>query len=344
MDKNSSQTISNNLVESPDKKPENHSEEQLDKSYDRDIKSTALPHYLGLILLIVTTILWGSTFTITNQVTQHIPPIFYMTFRYLIGFLVYIPFFCHFRKINREFWKITLTASFLLWASFTLQTIGIQLTTATKSAFITGLNVIMIPIFAAVIYKRRVRGIIWVSTVLALIGVSIMSFSGFDSIELGDVLVFICDIFYALYILYLERKLPFVGIISFSAFQLAFLSLFSFISSLIFEVSVNSFVSTFRIFLQTPFYWYILYMGVIATSFATIIQMKGQRAVTATQAAIIYALEPIFGALFAAILGNEDITWQIIVGGGLIMTGIFLSISKKKKYNFDTERKKSCKK
>lgn len=295
---------------------------------EENLKNQALPHSIGIILLFLTVVIWGSTFTITNQVTQHIPPIFYMAFRYLIGFLVYIPFFRHFKSLNRKFWKITLIASFMLWASFALQTIGIQLTTAAKSAFITGLNVIMIPIFAALIYKKRVRGIIWISTLLALIGVSIMSFTGFDSIELGDILVFICDIFYAFYILYLERKLPYVELISFSAFQLAFLSLFSFIYTIIFEISFNSFIPTFENFLQPPFLWFILYMGIIATSSATIIQMKGQRAVSATQSAIIYALEPIFGALFAAILGNENITWQIIVGGGLIMVGIFLSISK----------------
>ncbi|WP_457559589.1 DMT family transporter [Candidatus Harpocratesius sp.] len=288
--------------------------------------SSRFPSYLGIIFLLITTILWGSTFTITNQITQYVSPMFYMAIRYLIGFLVFLPFFHHFRQTNLEFWKITLKASSLLWASFALQTIGIQLTTAAKSAFITGLNVIMVPIFAALIYRQKVRKIIWISTLLALIGISLMSLSGLNRFEFGDFLVFLCDIFYALYILYLEKKLPHVDLIAFSAFQLAFLSCFSFIASFIFENSFSKFTLSLISLVQPPFGWYILYMGLIATSAATLFQMKGQKMVSATQAAIVFALEPIFGAFFAVIIGNEELTWQIIVGGTLIMAGIFLTI------------------
>ncbi len=293
-------------------------------------------YLLGTLFLLITTILWGSTFTITNQLTQIIPPMFYMGIRYLIGFLAFLPFFRHFKTMTAKTWKITLIASFLLWTSFMLQTIGIKLTTAAKSAFITGLNVIMIPIFAAIIYRQKVRPIIWLSTILALFGISLMSFAGLDNIALGDILVLICDVFYALYILYLERVLPKVNIIAFSAFQLLFLSLASFLVSLIFENPTDSIFSQLDQIFSIQNIVLLLYMGLIATSFATIIQMHGQHRVPATRAALIYALEPIFGALFAVILGNEILGWQTLVGGILIVGGIFLSIERNSK---DTENK-----
>ncbi|MHA1618406.1 MAG: DMT family transporter [Promethearchaeota archaeon] len=285
-------------------------------------------YLLGTLFLLITTILWGSTFTITNQLTQIIPPMFYMGVRYLIGFLAFLPFFKHFKSMNAKTWKITLIASFLLWTSFMLQTIGIKLTTAAKSAFITGLNVIMIPIFAAIIYRQKVRPVIWLSTILALFGISLMSFAGFDQIALGDILVLICDVFYALYVLYLERVLPKVNIIAFSAFQLLSLSLASFFVSLIFENVTDSIFSQLDQVFSLHNLILLLYMGLIATSFATIIQMHGQHRVPATRAALIYALEPIFGALFAVILGNEILGWQTLVGGVLIVGGIFLSIER----------------
>ena len=157
---------------------------------------------LGTLLLLITTILWGTTFVITNQVTQIVPPMFYMGVRYLVGVVMFLPFIGRLRKLTKKHWKHAIIAGMLCWASFALQTYGIMLTTATKSAFITGLNVIMVPIFVALIFHRKVGNKIWVATFLALLGVFVMSFSGLEgSFEWGDLLVLICDVFYAFYII-----------------------------------------------------------------------------------------------------------------------------------------------
>jgi drug/metabolite transporter (DMT)-like permease len=300
----------------------------IPKNIDAKQKSLMSPYTLGSLSLILTTILWGSTFTITNQVTQIIPPLLYMGIRYLLGFIVFLPMWNRLKVMDLQKWKITLIASLLLWSSFVLQTIGIQLTTAAKSAFITGFNVILVPLFTAGIYRQRVKPIIWVSTVIALIGISLMSFAGFSSIELGDVLVLISGVLYAFYIIYIERVVDKIDLVPFSAFQLGFLSIFSFFTSFIFEDMV-SFISQNRATLfSRDIILIMVYMGVIATSIATIAQMYGQYHVSATRAAIIYALEPIFGALFAVFIGREILSWQTIVGGILVVGGILISIER----------------
>ncbi|UYP44647.1 hypothetical protein NEF87_000932 [Candidatus Lokiarchaeum ossiferum] len=291
--------------------------------------STSKQKRISELLLVTTTILWGTTFIITNTVTQVVPPMFYMGVRYLIGFLAFLPFLAHLKRIDIKQLKIAFIASFLVWASFALQTIGIKLTTATKSAFITGLNVIMVPIFIAIFYKKKVPVKIWISTVLALLGVSIMTFGGFDSIELGDILVLICDVFYALYIIYLDNNLKHVDTIGFSIILVFLLSFCSFIVSFIFEPIDQIFGDLSSQIFTLGNLWIMLYMGVVATMIATLTQTFGQRHVNSTRTAIIFALEPLF-ATFFAVLGNESLNWQTIIGGIIIILGIFISIERAK--------------
>lgn len=292
-------------------------------------RSTSKQKRISELLLVTTTILWGTTFIITNKVTQIVPPMFYMGVRYLIGFIAFLPFIGHLKKIDKKQLKIAFIASFLVWASFALQTVGIKLTTATKSAFITGLNVIMVPIFVAIFYKKKVPVKIWISTILALAGVSIMTFGGFDSIELGDVLVLICDVFYALYIIYLDNNLKHVDTIGFSIILVFLLSFFSFIVSFLFEPIDLIFGDLSDQIFTLSNLWIMIYMGIIATMIATLTQTFGQRHVNSTRTAIIFALEPLFATFFAVVFG-EILNWQTIVGGIIIIGGILISIERTK--------------
>jgi drug/metabolite transporter (DMT)-like permease len=280
------------------------------------------------LLLVLTTLLWGSTFIMTNVLTQTIPPMLYMGVRYLIATLGFLPFYGHLKHFTKEHWKIAIIGGTICWISFATQTIGIMLTTATKSAFLTGLNILMVPIFVALLFKKPVPNKIWLSTVIAVVGVLIMSFAGFDAIALGDILVLICDVFYAFYIIYLERNLKKIDVIGFSIVLLFLISFYSLITSLIFEPVAEIFATAS----PTIFSWRILgvflYLGIIATMGATLTQNFGQKYVNSTRSAIIYALEPLFATFFAVLFG-ETLVFKTIVGGILIITGIFISIERK---------------
>lgn len=282
------------------------------------------------LLLVLTTILWGTTFIVTNVLTQIIPPMFYMGVRYLIAVIGFFPLYPHLKKVTKEHLKIAFIAGTICWISFATQTIGIKLTTATKSAFLTGLNILMVPIFVAMIYKKKVPGRIWISTLIAVTGVSVMSFAGFESVALGDILVLICDVFYAIYIIYLDNNLKKVDIISFSILILAVMSLESFIASILFEPISLIFGETAPIIFTWQNFGIMLYMGLVASVGATLCQNYGQRYVTSTRAAIIFALEPLFATFFAVLFG-ESLEGKTIIGGILIIVGIFISIEFKSK-------------
>ncbi len=288
-------------------------------------RSSAKEQSIAMIFLLITTVLWGSTFIITNKLTQIIPPMFYMFLRYIIGFIAFLPFMGRLRNFTKKQFKIGFIAGTLVWASFSIQTIGIQLTTATKSAFITGLSVIMVPIFYALFFKDKISARIWISTLLALIGVSVMSIIGFENVSIGDLLVLISDVFYALYIIYLSLNLKSVDIVGITVIIVFLLSFYSLIASLIFEDINLTFKNMNSIF--ENFGLILLYMGVCATNIATLTQNYGQRHLSSTKAAIIFATEPLF-ATFFAVLGGESLTPKIVIGGILILVGVLLSIEK----------------
>ena len=246
--------------------------------------------------------------------------------RYFIAFLGFFPFYGRILKFSKEQLKISFIASLLAWLSFSIQTFGIKLTSPTKSGFITGLNVIMVPIFAALLFRQKIQWKIWLSAILALVGVSILTFGEFGKLELGDLLIFICDIFYALFIIYLEYNLKKVDTIGFSVLLVLNMSVFSFLLSIftddyIYILNEGWFkIATWENFL------YLIYMGIIASTIATLTQNFGQSVVKSTRAAIISALEPIFAAFFAIIFGKDKFSFTIFLGGFLVMIGIYISI------------------
>lgn len=294
-------------------------------SVEKDLKVKLSPR-VGDLLLLITAILWGSTFIITNTLTQIIPPMFYMGIRYLIAFIGFLPFISRLKNFSKKEIKITLIASLLVWISFATQTFGIQLTTATKSGFITGLNVIMVPIFASLLFKQKISWKIWISTLFALVGVSILSFGDFGEISFGDILILICDVFYALYIIYLEYNLKKVDTVGFSIILVFNLSVFSFILSIFTDDYNYIFTTGSEMIFTLQNLLIMLYMGIVASSIATLTQSFGQTVVSSTRAAIIFALEPIFAAFFAIIIGSEYLTIPVILGGILIMIGVYFSI------------------
>jgi len=295
-------------------------------------------------LLIVTTILWGTTFIITKNTTQVIPPLFYIGVRFIIGFLVFIPFFKHFKSFSKDKnqIKISIIAGFFYFVSIVAQTFGLRFTTASKGAFITAISVIMVPVFLAIFFKEKSSTSLWIGVMLALIGTGILSFEGIEKFEIeqiiGDVLIFICAVFYAIYIIYIGKKANKVDMLPFTALQLFLISILSFILSFftgeLIQVSENT-----DIIFSTSNILILIYMGAIATSLPFLFQGFGQKNVSSTRAAIIFALEPVFATIFAILLPlllpflleGESLNLQTILGSIFIFIGIIISIERKSK-------------
>ena len=157
-----------------------------------------------------------------------------------------------------------------------------------------------------------------------------MSFSGMERLELGDLLVLICDVFYAFYIIYLDRHLKEIDPVGMAFVVVAVISICSFLlSGLVEDYTLIFGADRSQIFTWSHL-WIILYMGIFATMVANITQTYGQKYISSTRTAIIFASEPLFATFFAVVFGPDILTWQIILGGALILAGTVSTISREK--------------
>jgi drug/metabolite transporter (DMT)-like permease len=152
-----------------------------------------------------------------------------------------------------------------------------------------------------------------------------MSFTGLEIVTIGDPLVIICALLYAIYIIYIDRKAKEIDIFKFSQLQLLFITIASFgISAIIEDWSSIFTVNASMIFTLDHFLW-LVYIGIAVTSLTFIFQVFGQRYIDETKTGLIFSLEPIFATFFAVLWGNELLSVQLYVGSILIFIGILIS-------------------
>ncbi|MCB0743941.1 MAG: DMT family transporter, partial [Ignavibacteriae bacterium] len=238
----------------------------------------------------------------------------------------------HNKKFTKQNLRAGIFIGILLFIGFATQTVGLKFTSATKSAFLTGTAVIIVPLLQVIIEKRPpTKGVI-IGTMIVMIGISFLS-SGGNSINnlfvdlgtnfnIGDLLTLICAFFFALYIIYLDVEtsrydfgiLLFLQIITTAVLSLLFLIFFS-----------NTNLEPLKINLTTNLVWAIIYTSIFATLITTALQTKFQKNVTPAKAGIIFSFEPIFAAVFAFFILGEKITNFGYLGAGLILVGLLIS-------------------
>lgn len=156
--------------------------------------------YADLSLFLVA-IIWGSGFVVTKNGLNHITPYYLLSYRFMISFLLMaIVFFKRLKKTNIADLKAGLLIGIFLFGGFATQTVGLNYTTAGKQAFITATNVVMVPFIYWGISKKRPDTYDIVAAFLCSIGIGILSFESNLGIGYGELLTFICAIFFALHI------------------------------------------------------------------------------------------------------------------------------------------------
>lgn len=287
--------------------------------------------YASELILIFVTLLWGATFVIVKEALDDISSMAFIAVRFILAAIILLPY-----MLKRIFSKSAIIGGIIvgvfLFLGFAAQTVGLKYTSATKSGFLTGTAVIMIPLLQILIEKRApTKGVI-IGTIIVLIGISFLSSGGssilnlFEDLgtnfNLGDGLTLVCAFFFALYILFLDIEsskhdfwiLLFVQIVTTALLSVSFLFIFSAVGLEEIRVNVTNNLITA-----------ILYTAIFATLITTALQTKYQKNVTPAKAGIIFSFEPIFAAIFAFFLLGEKITNFGYLGAGLIILGLFVS-------------------
>lgn len=275
------------------------------------------------IYLLVIVIIWGSTFALIKGVIDLIPPYTYLTYRFLLAALILIlVFWKRIKEINIMVLKKGSLIGIFLFLGYTLQTVGLKYTTATKAGFITGLSVVLVPIISHFFIKEKINRNSVIGVVLAFIGLWFLNYSSSFSFNLGDFLVLLCAVSFAMHIISVglfSKKLDYVLL---AITQITVVFVLSLLMALIFErpaihLSYSSYI-----------WWSIVITGIFATALAFYMQNKFQRCSTATKTAIIFSGEPIFAAVFAYFLLGEKVGLIAWAGGLLIIFGMIVAQTK----------------
>jgi len=270
---------------------------------------------LATLLLVSVTAVWGSTFFLIHDLVEHVPPADFLAVRFGIAAVV---MFVLFRRqtlaLSRRQLRVGVVLGLLYGMAQVLQTTGLAHTDASVSGFITGTYVVLTPVLGAVLLHDRIGKVTWFAVGLATLGLALLSLQGF-SVGIGEALTLLSAILYAGHIVALGRwSTP--G----AAFGLATVQ-----AAVITVVAAVVAVPDGLTLPATGGQWAsLLYMALVAGALALWAQTWAQAHLTATRAAIVMALEPVFAALFAVTLGGESLTRRMLVGGALVVAAMYL--------------------
>jgi drug/metabolite transporter (DMT)-like permease len=209
-------------------------------------------------------------------------------------------------------------AGFLLGSGYIFQTIGLANTGAAITGFVTGLYVILTPLFAAVIFKERVSKSTWLYVIMATLGLALLSLHGW-SVGFGELMVFFSAIAFAAHIIALSKWSSGRDVYAMT------------ITQLIMCAFLSGIASTFEGYSAPPDFgvWaVVIFTAVFCTAIAFIIQTWSQAHMSATKVAVILTMEVVFAAIFAIIFGGERLTLQAALGGILVVTAMYLLVLK----------------
>lgn len=279
------------------------------------------------------TLIWGGTFVMIKSALTFISPMMFVSIRFLAASLLLLPFvYPLFKSISKKQLSEGFILGIFLYIGFAVQTIGLQYTTATKSAFITGTFVLFTPILQTIIEKRiptlgNILGVFLVT--IGIIFLSSKENSLFsilselsEGFNYGDFLTLICAVFYAVYIVYLDKISANHNHRFLTFAQISVTGMLSILSVIVFSLLQ---IEPIKIVLNNEVVIAILYTTLFATILTTSMQTKFQQAVTPTRASIIFSMEPIFAALTAYFFINEKLSNFGIAGAAFIFIGILTS-------------------
>lgn len=285
------------------------------------------------LMLFLNSLIWGGTFVLIKEALQSVSPMLFLTIRFAIAALLFLPFTLQsFKNLNSISYKEGFILGLLLFIGFATQTVGLKFTTVTKSAFITGTYVIITPILQTLIEKKipSIQNIVGV--VFVFIGIIFLSSSGNNfnqflnelgsNFNIGDILTLLCAFFYSLYIIYLDIISPRHDLKFLTFAQIFVTAVLGLISTFLFS-SFN--IESIEIILNNIVIISLIYTALLATLITTLIQTKYQREVTPTKAGIIFSFEPVFAALIAFIFINEIFSVFGIIGCILMFSGILIT-------------------
>jgi drug/metabolite transporter (DMT)-like permease len=267
--------------------------------------------------LVGNTVVWGATFVLVKFALADISPLLFLALRFTLASLALLVLFR--RRWSARWPEIRAGAliGFFLFSGYVLQTAGLQFTSAPKSAFITGLTCVIVPLLAALVYRIRPQASELLGVAIAVVGLGLMTLTGpLGSVNRGDLLTVGCAVAFAAHIVTLGH---YSGKIRFESISVIQVTTAALLAGTLFW-----WAETQRLVWRPAVVSAILVTGLLATAAAFTIQAWAQRFTSSTRTALLYMLEPVFAWLTSYLLAGEGLAPRGAAGAALILGGVVL--------------------
>jgi drug/metabolite transporter (DMT)-like permease len=284
-------------------------------------RDQALPHHhlRAEAALLGATVLWGGTFTATSWTLRDVGTWQLLAMRFTLAAaltLLWKHRSLRFHGVMRE-WLASLWLALTLGAGYVLQTIGLESTTAPRSAFVTSLTVVFVPLLLFALSLRLPRRSTLLGIAVAVVGLWLLCDPRGDTANIGDLWTLACSLVWSLYIIELQRLSPRLDL------GRMLIAQFGVIAAVCWLAGGATAANTWDL---GPRHWAaILYLGLLGSFVTTAVQCRFQRETTAPRAALIFCAEPVFASLIAWVVLGQTLGVSGGLGAALILAGIVVS-------------------
>ncbi|NCB73983.1 MAG: DMT family transporter [Clostridia bacterium] len=288
------------------------------------IDTTRKNAILGRAALLITTLIWGTSFVVlknTISSANPVPTLYILAFRFSgAAVLLALVFVKQLKSLDKKYIINGIVLGALLFGGYTVQTYGLLYSTPSKNAFLTAAYCVLVPFIAWFIYKKRPDKYNVIATVVCLVGVGFVSLKNDKTVELGDLLTLCCSVFYAVHIVLTSKYIKGRSVALLTMVQFATAGVLSWISALA--------TTPFPREMSAANVWSIIYLCVMCTAVCFLFQTFGQKHTPPSTAAIILTLESVFGAAFSVLINHEKLTPKLLSGFVLIFIAVIICETK----------------
>jgi drug/metabolite transporter (DMT)-like permease len=276
-------------------------------------------------MLVLMTLIWGSTFVLIKAALRDASALILNAVRMSLAAVLLAAYYRReLRTLTQPAFMMGCTVGFFLFLGYAFQTTGLRLTTPSKSAFLTGVSTVLVPLVLVIFWRTRIR--VWraVGIALAFAGLFLMTVPGgrqeladFARVNLGDVLSFFCAIAFAFQIVFLGRATQRYRFEQIAVLQISVAAALTAVSAPFLEHPHFRPTSTVIAC--------VLITGILGTALAFTVQAWAQQFTPATHAALIFTLEPVFAWLTSFVILGERLGMRAGAGALLILAGVLIS-------------------
>ena len=273
------------------------------------------------IVLFTVALSWGTTFVIVQDAIKDVPVFAFLFLRFFLSFVLMILLSLKYiKQLDTMIIKSGIFLGTLFFLGYATQTYGLVYTKSSIVAFITGLNVVIVPIVVYILFKQRVYIFSIIGALIAAFGLWLLTGAGgMDSFGKGEFYSLLCATFFAIHIVYtakLSKRYNIFLLVSVELLTVSMLSLFA-------SLAVDPFI--FPKEYSYPLILALITTVLFATVYALFMQTYMQQFTTPAKTAIIFTMEPASAAVFSYFYAHEILNATQVMGGVIMIVAMLIA-------------------